>query len=472
MLIDELENKEILVLGLGREGVSTFQFLRRRFPDKVIGLTDQLSGNQLEEQARKIIENDERVVPFLGNDYLKSISQFDIICKSSGIKPSTPELADTKRENIIITSNTALFFECCPSTIIGITGTKGKSTTASLIYDALKLGGVDVRLIGNIGIPPLSSLEGTTSSTVFVAEMSSYQLMELHKSPHIVVILNIAPEHIDYHETFAAYVEAKRTIIQYQRENDFVIYNSSDKISTKIANCSKAKKLPFGFQETIHTPCFTENDFLLFCSNGQRKKIISTKAIHLKGRFNLQNVMPAIIVGKLFNIPDNSIETAIQNFRPLEHRIEHVETYSGISFYNDSLATIPEATIAALSVFSNRKLILLVGGFDRGQDLTKLARVIMENRVKGVILFPTTGDRLWDNIVDIVNENIILPEHRPAGNMREAVQKAYDLASEGDTILLSPASASFNLFTDYRDRGSQFKAEVKALIEKKARDTK
>ncbi len=465
MLIDELENKEILVLGLGREGISTFRFLRRRFPDKVIGLADRLSRGQLGEQVRGIIENDERVILFSGNDYLKNISQFNIICKSSGVKPSTPELVDAKGKDVKIISNTWLFFECCPSTIIGVTGTKGKSTTATLIYEVLKLGGVDVRLTGNIGTPPLSSLEGTTSSTIFVAEMSSYQLMELHKSPHIVVLLNIDPEHIDYHGTFAAYVEAKRTIVQYQRENDFIIYNSSDKISTEIANSSKAEKLLFGFQETIHTSCFTEEDFLLFRSSGQRKKIISTKRVPLKGRFNLQNVMPAIIVGKLFDIPDNNIATAIQDFRPLEYRLEYVETYSGISFYNDSLATVPEATIAALSVFSEIKLILLVGGFDRGQDLTRLARIIIESGVKGLILFPTTGCRLWDDIVKIVNEKGDLPEHCSAGNMREAVQKAFDLASEGDTILLSPASASFNLFTDYRDRGDQFKAEVKRLVE-------
>ncbi|GAX62336.1 UDP-N-acetylmuramoylalanine-D-glutamate ligase [Candidatus Scalindua japonica] len=472
MLIEELEHKKILVLGLGREGVSSFQFLRRRFPEKVIGLADKLSKNQLDEPTRRIVENDKRVILISGNDYLKNISQFDIICKSSGIKPSIPELDDAKDKGIKTTSNTGLFFECCSSTIIGVTGTKGKSTTATLIYEILKLGGIDVRLTGNIGTPPLSSLEGTTSSTVFIVELSSYQLKDLHKSPHIAVILNITPEHIDFHGTFAAYVEAKRSIVQHQHENDFIIFNSSDKISTEIANISKAKKLSFGFQETIHTSCFMENNFLLFHSKEQREKIVSTKSIHLKGSFNLQNVMPGIIVGKLFNIPDNNIATAIQNFRPLEHRLEYVETCNGISFYNDSLATVPEATIAALSVFSERGLILLVGGFDRGLDLTGLARIIIESRIKGLILFPTTGNRLWDNIVEIANVRGNLPKHCYSENMREAVQKAYNMASEGDTILLSPASASFNLFTDYKDRGNQFKDEVKNLFKEELRNTK
>jgi len=461
--IDELEKRSVLILGLGREGMSTFTFLRRCFPLKVLGLADKLSWAQLEEQTRQVIESDERVALFLGHEYLKSVSQYDIVFKSPGISPFIRELS-AARELGKISSNTALFFERCPGTIVGVTGTKGKSTTVSLINEVLKTGGIDARLTGNIGIPPLSSLDGAISTTVFVAELSSHQLMDLHESPHVAVLLNVFREHLDYYQTVEAYVEAKQAIVQYQTENDNVIFNASCPITRKMANKSKAKKIPFGVGQMGDIGCFLENGFLFFCADGHRERIIPVDAIPLKGIFNLWNVMPAIVLGKIFGIPNEVIATAIQDFRSLEHRLELVRTCNEVSFYNDSLATIPEATIAAIKAFPKRRLILLVGGFDRGQRFTQLARMILISDVKEVILFPTTGKRLWDEIVLQAGGKNDLPKHVFVMSMGKAVPEAYDSAEKGDVVLLSPAGASFVGFADYRDRGNRFKAEVAKLV--------
>jgi len=462
-IVTSLEEKRVLILGLGREGTSTFAFLRKHFPQKVLGLADKTPWTELDEQTRQMIELDGHVTTLLGQDYLSSVNQYDIIFKSPGIYPS--ELADARQNGKVITSNTEVFFECCQGTVIGITGTKGKSTTTSLIYKVLQMGGVDAHLTGNIGIPPLSSLHDTTSTSVFVAELSSYQLMDLHRSPHLAVVQNVVPEHLDYHGSFEAYVNAKQTIAQYQNEDDYVIFNASYPIPTRIASVSKAKKIPFGFNPTGQVGCCIDDSFLTFYSNGCRERIIPIQANPLKGTFNLQNVMPSIIVGKIFGISNEVIANAIQNFQPLEHRLEYVGTYEGVAFYNDSLSTIPEAAISAMQAFPNGSFILLAGGYDRGLDFTELARIILTSKVKAVILFPTTGEKLWNTVVQQTTEGRELPRHIFVTSMTDAVKQAYSLAEKEDIILLSPASSSFSGFKDYRDRGNQFKAEVRKFID-------
>lgn len=459
-IINEIEGKTALILGLGREGKSTIAFLRRHFPCKIIGVADSRALTQLEGDIRQSFDPDQKVELFLGQDYLKSLADYDIIFKSPGIPPFLPEIIAARQSGKTVTSNTELFFESCPGGIIGVTGTKGKSTTASLIYETLKRTGMDVRLIGNIGIPPLSTLDGASPRTVFVMELSSYQLADLKKSPQISVIQNIVKEHLDYHQTFDAYVEAKRNIVRYQSLDDYLIFNPSSPIPREIANKSISKKLAFGDNQDVSSCCFLEDNFLVYLSNDEKERVIPIEAIPLKGGFNLQNVMPAIIVGKLFGVPTEGIKAAIQDFKPLEHRLEFVRRYNGVSFYNDSLATIPEATIGAIEAFPMKKIILLCGGFDRGQDFTGLCRTLLTGNIKGIILFPTTGKRIRDALFLQTNSKGHLPLTASVTNMHEGVQMAYNMAERGDIILLSPASPSFGCFRDYEDRGNRFKDEA------------
>ena len=462
-IVGWLEERDVLILGLGREGMSSYAFLRHRFPDKWIGLADQRDFSQLEQRTQLVVEADGRVQLYLGEDYLRCVSEYGVVFRSPGIAPSLPELVDARTRGALITSNTQLFLECCRGVTVGVTGTKGKSTTTALVYEVLKGGGVDARLTGNIGIPPLDSLTDASSDTVFVAEMSSYQLVDVRNSPHIAVVQNIVPEHTDYHGSFEAYVAAKQSIVRYQMERDYTVFNAGYRIPTEIANGSIAQKIPFGI--VAAAGCFLEDDALVFCSARGRAQIIGIDEIPLKGRFNLQNVMPSIVIGKHFDIPNETIAAAIKGFKSLEHRLEHVGSYGGVCFYNDSLSTIPEATIAAIRAFPNRRVILLAGGFDRGQIFNDFAEVVLRCDVKAVVLFPTTGERVWAEIFRLAKGRA-LPEHAFVCDMNEAVKIAYDWATEGDVVLLSPAAASFGRFRDYRDRGEQFKAAVKQLIGK------
>ncbi len=404
MGLEELKQKKVLILGFAREGKDTFLFLKKRFPKKRIGIADQK----------------------LNKNYLREIKKYDIIVKSPGI-PNWKITPFCKKEQII-TSQTDIFFENCPGTIIGVTGTKGKSTTASLIYHVLKNGGLQAHLVGNIGEPVLSYLAKAKPEDVFVYELSSFQLENLKEGPHIAVFLNIYPEHLDHHRTFENYVRAKSNIIKWQTETDFLIYNARDPIVSKIVGQAKAQKIPFSPEKNS-------------------KNFIASRK-------------PAKLVGKLFGISEAKIKSALKKFKSLPHRLEKVGKYKGIMFYNDSLATIPEATIAAITALGPEVHTLVAGGFDRGISYKKLGQTIQKSNIKTLILFPTTGQKILSNIQKP-------PKTFFAHSMKEAVRLCYMHTPKGTVCLMSPASSSFNMFKHYQDRGNQFKKFVKLYGKKK-----
>lgn len=404
MRILDLKKKKVLILGLGREGKDTLLFLRKRFPGKSIGVADQKQGK----------------------NYLKKIRNYDVIIKSPGVPHSKIAPFLTKKQQV--TSQTEIFFEECSGTIIGVTGTKGKSTTASLIHAVLQQGGFKAHLIGNIEKPVLRFLKHAKPEDVFVYELSSFQLTNLKKSPTIAVFLNLYPEHLDYYQgNFLAYAKAKANITKHQTQLDFLIYNAKDPRVTKIAKESKAQKIPF-------IPKKDKNPW-----------IASSE--------------PAVLVGKLFGIPDKKIRQAIQTFKPLPHRLERVGEWKGITFYNDSLATIPEATCAALDLLGPKVHTLIAGGYDRGLTFEKLGKKIGESGVKTLILFPTTGKKITASLRKPV-------QYFFANTMKEAIQLSYSHTPKGKICLLSPAASSFNMFKDYKDRGKQFTTLAKRYGEK------
>ncbi len=413
MKINELKDKKVLILGFGREGEDTFRFLTMMFPKKAIGITDK-------ENVKCKSSNTKC---YFGKNYLKAIKNYDVVIKSPGIPfKILPKSALPK-----ITTQTEIFFDNCPCKIIGVTGTKGKSTTSSLIYQILKSGGVKAYLIGNIEKPVLSYLSKTDPNDVFVYELSSHQLYNLKKSPQIAVLLNIYPEHLDYYRNFKEYANAKANITKYQTKNDYLIYNSGDKIVREIARKSKAKK------------------------------------ISVKGNYYAQDVAAARAVGKLFKIPAKTIDKTIEMFKSLPHRLELVGNFKGITFYNDALATIPEATIGALDTLEDRVETIMLGGYERNIDFKNLAKKVLKSNVKTVILFPTTGQRIWKDITQSAKKSKRLPKHFFVANMLEAVKLAYLHTQKGKICLLSTASPSFSIFTDYKEKGDLFKKYVKKL---------
>lgn len=437
-MLNELKDERILILGFGREGRDNFRFLRRIFPDKILGIGDRLELEKLDGRAKEVVKKDKKLKLHLGENYLKALKNYEVIIKSPGIPPKLLTPFITKKQKI--TSQTEIFLDYCPGKIVGVTGTKGKSTTTSLIYQILKQGGVKVHLVGNIGKPVLNLLFSATQNDVYVYELSSHQLYNLKKSPQIAVFLNIYPDHLDYYRNFKEYANAKANITLYQTKDDYLIYNARDKIIKEFAKKSRAKKIPI----TAEVPV----EFFDTCRKSQ-----------LKGNFNLLNIRAAIEVGRIFKIPKKIIAQGIKNFRPLAHRLELVGTFKGITFYNDALSTIPETAIAALDALGDNVQTIFLGGFDRKIDFKKLAKRILKSKIKNVILFPTTGEKIWKEICR--QRKLVALRPFFVNNMREGVKLAYEHTQKGKICLLSCASTSFSIFRDYKEKGNLFKKYVR-----------
>ena len=329
----------------------------------------------------------------MGKNYLNFLKDYDVVIKSPGIPFKILPRSVLKK----IITQTDVFFDNCPGEIIGVTGTKGKSTTTSLIYEILKAGKIKAHLVGNIGKPVLNLLFSATPKDVYVYELSSHQLYNLKKSPHVAVMLNIYPEHLDYYRNFKEYAWAKSNIALHQTKNDYLVFNSGDKVVREIAGKTKAKKIP------------------------------------VKGEYYELDKNAARAVGKIFKIPGKIIDKAVKKFKYLPHRLELVGTFRRITFYNDALATI---------------------------DFKNLAKKVLESKIKTVILFPTTGIIIWKDILKL-SRGRGLPKNFFVSNMEDAVKLAYQHTKPGNICLLSTASSSFSIFKNYEEKGNLFKKFVK-----------
>lgn len=448
----QLENQKILILGFGREGKSTYHYLRSLFPQQKLFIADKQSI-----AVDDPIHKDPFATVITGQNYLSISEEYDWIIKTPGIVPS--ELVQL-RQNLPKTkwtSQSQIFLSMFRDRVIGITGTKGKSTTTSLIYHLLQTAGKKVRLVGNIGVPFFDLLDEDSPETLYCAELSSHQLSETRVSPHIGVLLNIYQEHLDYYESFEAYRLAKMNITQFQTDRDVFIFNSDQKEVVPNKLQSNIVNKQFSLIDS-QADAWSDNDSVWSKAFG---KVCNLTSLPLKGQQNIANILAAILVVEQYGLSLDEAQHGIMTFQPLDYRLETVGIYRGITFIDDSLATIPEATVAALNSFDQPIKTLLVGGYDRGQNYSTLASEIVAHAIDHVILFPATGSRIEKEINSHDVEQQVTCHH--VESMAEAITLAFAVTPANSICLHSPAAPSFSLFKDYRDRSNQFRSNLTRL---------
>jgi UDP-N-acetylmuramoylalanine--D-glutamate ligase len=455
------DSQAVLLLGFGVEGQGSYEFLRRRWPGKRLAIADEKKSlDQLDLSLAMVarLKADQALDIYLGGTYLSKIKEFDIIIKTAGVPASMPALREAECNGSVLSSHMEIFFELCPSSrIIGITGTKGKSTTTSLIHRVLVESGMSAVLAGNIGYPPLPLFEDASEASIFVCELSSHQLAPLKRSPHIAVFLNVVPEHLDYYRTFEEYFAAKENITRFQSTDDIFIYNSDYALPKAVADRTHARRVPFSMQGSLRDGCYLAGDTIVWSHSGNTQKILETSTVPLMGRFNLQNVLAASAAALSLGVEPSAIAAAVAKFTPLPHRIEYVGEYRSIRFYNDSISTVPEAAMGAIDALEGQVSTIILGGFDRHLDFAGLAEHISSSSVRLAILFPPTGQRIWEALRGCQTQ----PQAVFVETMEDAVQCAFEQTPAGSVCLLSPASPSFGTFKDFKARGEAFKRCVK-----------
>ena len=451
-LLNYLENKKILILGFGKEGESSYLFLRKHFPEKKLEIVDK-NMNLLTEKPYLLEDINVEVV--LGEDYFRDIDYFDIVLKTPGI--SLKDFDISKFENKI-TSQLELLLEFVPCYTIGVTGTKGKSTTSSLIYQMIKDQGKDVMLLGNIGEPIFNDIDDMKKDTILVLELSSHALEFVKKSPNIAILLDIYEEHLDHYSSMEKYIEAKFNVAKFQSENDIFIYNASNKYMQEFNfNYKKSDYAIIEDDELSKTLNLKSDNYVLINEDRiyfNKTKLFDSKLnMQLKGKHNENNVLFVLTVAKILNLDMEKAKNTFENFKNLEHRMEFVAEINDVKYYNDSIATIPEATINAVDALKNVNT-LLVGGKDRGVELDSLYEYLKKSNIENIICLPKTGEYVYNNLKD-TNKKCYLVKDMP-----EAVKLAKEVTKPNTICLLSPAASSYGYFKNFEERGKIYKACV------------
>lgn len=446
-LLNYLEDKKILILGFGKEGESSYKLMRKHFPEKNLFIADK-NMNLLNEKIE--LMEDPYLEVSLGENYLNGIEEYDLIIKAPGISLKDVDLTNIENK---ITSQLELFFEYTDVYKIGITGTKGKSTTSSLMYKVLIDQGKDSFLLGNIGEPIFNYIELIEKDSIVVLELSSHALEFVKRSPNIAILLDIYEEHLDHYKSFERYIEAKFNVAKFQNENDYLIYNYDNENMKKFG--FEYKKNDFAVSlDTIPDKLnnvYIKNEKIY---HNENELMNINEEMNLKGMHNINNIMFILSACQILNLDIDKAIESIKAFKPLEHRMEYVATINGVDYYNDSIATIPESTINAVNALEKVNT-LIVGGKDRGVDLSELIEYLKTNEtVENIICLPKTGEFIKEGLKDS-NKNVIFTE-----KLEEAVKFAKKLTKENMICLLSPAASSYGYFKNFEERGRLYKEYV------------
>lgn len=437
------KDAKIAIIGYGIEGRAIANYLHKHgFEDLTIC-----------DEREQIKDLPEHANVQLGRVAFEGLTNFDLVFRSPGIALSRPELRSAINSGTRFTSVTKFFFEKCPCAVIGVSGTKGKGTTTSLIYEILKAAGKDAHIGGNIGESPTTFLDELTEESVVVLELSSFQLEDLKQSPNIAIVLNITRDHLDYHKNVEEYRQAKEALIKFQGEDDTAIINQDYEGSREFAKLGDGKKLFYSRREAADAHVDGEGLIVL------GEKIGTTQDILLRGTHNHENVLPACLAAKLLGVSNETILQTLKEFQGLPHRLEFVCERNGVQYFNDSFSTTPETSMAAIRAFEE-PLYLIAGGSEKHSDFTKWAKdCALSPNLKMVLLMGDTADRMEGKLQDAIEQNPreeILDIVR-VNNLEEAFAFLKSQNKPGNVVLMSPACASFGLFQNYKERGHTFK---------------
>lgn len=430
---------KVAILGYGLQGLSAYEYWH--------------AGNEITVcDNNKNVELPDDVDKHLGDDYLKGLNDFDLIVRSPSVHPRDIVAANSSDILNKVTSVTNEFFKVCPSkNIIGVTGTKGKGTTSTLIAKMLEASGKTVHIGGNIGTPPLDMLKaGIKPDDYVVLELANFQLIDIKYSPHIGVCLMVVPEHLDWHADVDEYVSAKQQMFKYQRAGDFAVYFGDNEVSQQIAFVSGGQKIPY-----YKPPGAVVDGTTIKIGD---VAVCDVSELKLLGKHNWQNVCAAVTA--VWQVTQNAeaIKSVLTTFAGLEHRLELVRELDGVKYYNDSFGTTPETAIVAIEAFDQPKVVIL-GGSDKGSNYEKLVQTVVSGNVRTVVAIGKMGKVIKEALLKAGYTNLI----DGGKTMTDIVKAAQATAQAGDIVLLSTACASYDMFKNYKDRGEQFKAVVLAL---------
>lgn len=441
-IVKKLVGKNIAILGFGKEGKTTYNFIRKHLPDIFLTVLDKAA----------ITIDDDKVTIISGDDYLNNLEKYDLIIKSPGIPLKDIDYSKIQDK---ITSQLELLLEVNRKNIIGITGTKGKSTTTSLMYEVLKAQRDNVFLLGNIGIPVFDMIDEYNDKSLLVIEMSSHQLEFVKNSPHIAVILNLFQDHLDHDGSLEHYHNNKMNIFKYQTADDYAIYADDNEYlnaKMKILNTAATKfnvrfddENIFGNAVRIKKDKVFINDELVY-TDGERNLI---------GNHNLKNIMFVLTICKILGLDFEKARETILSFKGLKYRMEYLGTYHNIKYYNDTIATIPAATENAIEAIGDVDT-LIFGGLDRGIDYKEFIEFLKNSNINNLICMPSTGTNIGHLLEECTTKNI-----KYVQTLKEANAMALKYTTSGKSCLLSPAAASYEYFKNFEEKGKAFEEIVK-----------
>lgn len=433
---------KVAIAGYGLEGEASYQYWSQDSSNQIMIVDQHHPNRQLPEG----------VITLFGEDAFSNLNGFDMVIRTPSLAPS-----DIKTDGKIW-SATNEFFEKCKAPIIGVTGTKGKGTTASLIASMFEEAGKRVWLVGNIGTPALGVLDEIEPSDIVIFELSSFQLWDLERSPHTAVVLLIEADHLDVHADMSDYVGAKKNIRLHQGADDICIYHPTNSYSSEVAFSSNVNT-PQKYNTDENNGSYVRDGMFYYGD----EEVCPVDALQLIGAHNIENATAAIAVAKIHSLSNESIRLGLEGFKGLPHRLEYVRTVGGVDYYNDSFSSATPATVAAIKSF-DRPQILILGGVDRGVDMSNLQKALAENtNVKQLLLIGAVKHKMYD-LFNNLRPGLDV-EMLDDVNMIGIVDIARSRAEAGDVVLLSPGSASFDMFKDFYDRGDQFKHAVGDLSE-------